>query len=102
MGNFNYYEFRQRLLKKLGKKQTGLNKPFKLSPGLAELVGLNTTTRTEIMKRLHAYVKLQDLLDPLDGRYFYPDEKMQPIFGSQRMRTFGMAKYLAKHLTPLE
>ena len=102
VGNFDYNQFRRKLQIQMKKKPTGLTMTMKLSPGLAEIVGLGQASRTEIMKRLHWYVKSQDLLDPIDRRYFYPDRKMQPIFGSNRMRTFTMAKFLKDHLTSLD
>jgi len=39
------------------------------------------------------------LQDPENKQYFVPDEKMIPIFGKEKVRAFGMAKFLKTHLT---
>ena len=83
-------------------KGSGLTKPLNLSPELAELVGAKKGEkmgRPEVVKRLWAHIKSNNLQDPENKQFFTPDEKMQPIFGEERIRAFGMAKYLKKHLT---
>ena len=83
-------------------KTNGLTKPLNLSPELAELMGAKKgekMARTEVVKRLWAHLKSNNLQDPEDKRYFTPDAKMQPIFGKERILAFGMAKYLKAHLT---
>ena len=101
MGKSEYDRFKQRLFDKRKNKLSGLCKRQLLSQDLSKLVGVTRGSRTEIMSRLHEYVRKNGLLDPKDKRFFFPDENMQPIFGSDRMRTFAMAKHLNKHLTPL-
>merc|ERR1712203_417278 len=36
---------------------------------------------------------------PREQQYFTPDAKMIPIFGKDKIRAFGMAKFLKTHLT---
>merc|ERR1712083_307923 len=53
----------------------------------------------EVVKRLWAHIKTNKLQDPENKQYFVPDTKMQPIFGKEKIRAFGMAKFLKTHLT---
>jgi chromatin remodeling complex protein RSC6 len=39
------------------------------------------------------------LQDPENKQFFKPDKKMQPVFGSDNVRAFGMAKFLKTHLS---
>ena len=51
------------------------------------------------MKRLWAYLKEKKLQDPANKQFFTPDKAMVPIFGKEKIKAFGMAKYLKEHLT---
>merc|ERR1711978_27469 len=84
------------------KKQNGLTKPMTLSSELAAIVGAKKDeklARSEIVKRLWAYLKEKQLQDPENKQYFTPDELMQPVFGTEKMRAFAMSKYLKDHLS---
>jgi len=48
---------------------------------------------------LWAYIKEHKLQDPENKQYFKPDKKMAKIFGEDKLRGFGMAKYLKDHLS---
>ena len=37
--------------------------------------------------------------DPENKQYFFPDKKMAKVMGEDRMRAFGMTKYLSAHLS---
>ena len=37
--------------------------------------------------------------DPDNKQYFIPDKKMAKVFGSDKMRGFGMAKHIGPHLS---
>jgi len=80
-------------------KGSGLTKPYKLSPELSDVVGKKEATRGECMKQLWAYIKEHKLQDPENKQYFKPDKKMAKIFGEDKLRGFGMAKYLKDHLS---
>ena len=44
------------------------------------------------------FIKANNLVDPQNKGYFTPDKKMDKVFGSSdRIRFFGMSKYLDKH-----
>merc|ERR1739846_144663 len=80
-------------------KGTGLTKPMKLSAELADIVGKKEASRAECIKQLWAYIKKQNLQDPENKQFFNPDKKMAKIFGNDRIRAFGMAKFLSAHLS---
>merc|ERR1712018_716171 len=73
--------------------------PKKLSAELADIVGKKQASRAELMKLLWAYIKKNNLQDPDNKQYFIPDKKMAKVFGSEKMRGFGMAKSIGPHLS---
>merc|ERR1712223_507414 len=80
-------------------KGGGLTKPMKLSEDLAAIVGKKEAGRAECIKELWAYLKKNNLQDPDNKQYFTPDKKMAKVFGTDRIRAFGMAKFLSEHLS---
>merc|ERR1712038_2014100 len=80
-------------------KGSGLTKPMKLSAELADIVGTKEASRAECIKQLWAYLKKNNLQDPANKQFFTPDKKMAKIFGTDRIRAFGMAKHLSAHLS---
>merc|ERR1712241_878937 len=80
-------------------KGAGLTKPMKLSADLADIVGKKEASRAECIKQLWAYIKKNNLQDPENKQFFNPDKKMAKVFGSDRIRAFGMAKFLSAPLS---
>merc|ERR1712010_57240 len=83
-------------------KGSGLTKPLKLSAALADIVGKKEASRAECIKQLWAYLKKHNLQDPENKQYFTPDKKMAKVFGTEKIRGFGMAKFLSDQLTPID
>merc|ERR1712179_12543 len=82
-------------------KGSGLMKPMALSPSLASIVGTRPEerlSRPQVVKKLWAYIKEHNLQDPENKQMFTPDKLMEPVFGKEKLRAFGMAKYLKNHL----
>ena len=52
--------------------------------------------------KIRASDKNLPVQDPANKQYFTPDAKMAPVFGTEKIRAFGMAKYLTGHLTPIK
>jgi upstream activation factor subunit UAF30 len=74
-------------------------KPMQPSAALGAVVGNNGMPRTEVTKKLWAYIKRNNLQDPKERRMIVADEKMKPIFGGKgRVSMFEMTKLVNKHL----
>jgi chromatin remodeling complex protein RSC6 len=78
----------------------GLAAPVTPSPELAEVVGKNDLPRSEVVSKMWAYIKKNDLQDAKDRRQINADEKLGKIFsGEKSVSMFEMNKHLSKHLT---
>merc|ERR1712036_19328 len=98
---YHFFRFIYTIYLKLIKmpKGAGLTKPMKLSADLADVVGKKEASRAECIKQLWAYMKKNNLQDPENKQFFNPDKKMAKVFGNDRIRAFGMAKFLSAHLS---
>merc|ERR1712212_869312 len=84
------------------KKLTGLQKPLDISTALAKIIGTKKgeqVSRPQVVKKLWAYLKEKDLQDKENRQWFTPDKTMEPVFGKERQKCFGMSKHLKEHLT---
>ena len=84
------------------KKLTGLQAPLDISAALAKIIGTDKgeqVSRPQVVKKLWAYLKANNLQDPENKQWFTPDKTMQPIFGKEKIKCFSMSKYLKEHLT---
>ena len=93
--------------KKATKKKAGKRKPNAafmkaLTPStkLAEVVGTKALPRTEVVKKLWAYIKKHGLQDSKNRRMINADETLKPIFGGKKqVSMFEMTKHVSKHLS---
>jgi chromatin remodeling complex protein RSC6 len=69
------------------------------SAQLATVVGSNPMPRTEITKKLWAYIKRKGLQDPKQRRMINADENLRPIFKKDQVSMFDMTKLVNKHLS---
>ena len=76
-------------------------KPMKVSADLAGIIGKKEASRAECTKLIWAHLKKNNLQDPENKQYFTPDKKLAKVFGTDRVRAFGMQKFLSAHLSPL-
>ncbi|WP_316356229.1 SWIB/MDM2 domain-containing protein [Candidatus Neptunichlamydia sp. REUL1] len=75
-------------------------KPMKISAELAEVVGKGPMPRTEVTKKLWAYIKKHKRQDPDNMRNIVPDEKLSNVFGGKKaINMFDMTKKVNKHLS---
>ena len=75
-------------------------KPMKISAELAEVVGKGPMPRTEVTKKLLAYIKKHKRQDPDNMRNIVPDEKLSKVFGGKKaINMFDMTKKVNKHLS---
>ncbi|KAJ1701651.1 hypothetical protein LUZ63_001430 [Rhynchospora breviuscula] len=80
----------------------GFTKLCSLSPDLQNFVGETTLARTEVVKRIWAYIKENDLQDPKNRKKIICDEKLKKLFNVNAIDMFQMNKALTKHIWPLE
>src|SRR6266498_2355432 len=59
-------------------------------------------SRLEVVKRLWAYIKENELQDPSDKRFIVCDERLMTIFKQDRIHSFTMNKFLTDHLKKKE
>jgi upstream activation factor subunit UAF30 len=75
-------------------------KPMQPSGSLSAVVGSNPLPRTEITKRLWAYIKRKGLQDSKNRRMINADDSLRPVFGGKRqVSMFEMTKLVNKHLS---
>jgi chromatin remodeling complex protein RSC6 len=73
-------------------------KPLTPSANLAAVVGAAPLPRTEVVKKLWAYIKKNNLQDSKNRRNINADDKLKPIFGKAQVSMFEMTKLVSKHL----
>ena len=67
---------------------------------LAEVVGSNGLPRTEVTKKLWAYIKRKGLQDSVNRRMINADDKLRPIFnGRSQVSMFEMTKLVNDHMS---
>ena len=86
--------------KAAGKAKTtsAFMKPMQPSEHLAKIVGSEPLPRSEITKKVWAHIKKNKLQDPNNKREIVADDKLRPVFGSQKLDMFQMTKAINKHL----
>ncbi len=74
-------------------------KPMQPSATLSEVVGSKAMPRTEVTKKLWAYIKKNKLQDKNKRTMINADEKLRAVFGGRRqVSMFEMTKLVSKHL----
>ena len=70
------------------------------SAALAAVVGSSPLPRTEVVKKMWAYIKANGLQDKVNKRMINANDKLKAVFGgNSQVSMFDMAKHLAKHLS---
>jgi chromatin remodeling complex protein RSC6 len=72
--------------------------PLNVSDALAKIVGKGPLPRTEVTKKLWAYIKKKGLQDPKKKRVIVPDADLAAVIGSKPIDMFEMTKAVNKHL----
>lgn len=74
--------------------------PLRVSDELAAVVGRGPMPRTEVTKKLWAYIKAHKCQDAKNKRNINPDEKLAKVFGGKKsVNMFEMTKLVSKHLS---
>ena len=75
-------------------------KPMTPSAALAAVVGAKPIPRTEVTKKIWAYIKKNDLQDSKNRRNINADDKLKPVFGGKKqVSMFEMTKLVNNHLS---
>ena len=70
------------------------------SKDLAEVVGNKPIARTEVVKKLWAYIRKNNLQDAKERRMINADDKLRVVFGGKKqVSMFEMTKLVNKHLS---
>ena len=87
--------------KKSGRKPSAaFMKPMTPSAQLAAVVGAKPIPRTEVTKKLWAYIKRNGLQDKKNKRMIHADETLKPVFGGKAtVNMFEMTKLVSRHLS---
>jgi chromatin remodeling complex protein RSC6 len=93
---------RKKKAKRSGAKRTpnaAFMKPMTPSAQLSTVVGSSPLPRTEVTKKLWAYIKRKGLQDSKNRRNINADENLKPVFGGKgQVSMFEMTKLVNKHL----
>jgi chromatin remodeling complex protein RSC6 len=81
------------------KPNAAFMKPVQPDAKLAEVVGNKAMPRTELTKKLWAYIKKNGLQDKKNKRNINADEALQAVFnGKKTVSMFEMTKLVSKHV----
>ena len=75
-------------------------RPMNVSNELAAVVGKGPMPRSEVVKKLWAYIKKNGLQDKVNKRNINADENLKKVFaGKATVSMFEMTKLVSKHLS---
>jgi len=82
-------------------KKSKFMQPMQVSEELAAIVGRGPMPRTEVTKKLWAYIKAHKRQDPSNKRNIIADDKLEKVFGKNKktVNMFEMTKLVSKHLS---
>ena len=82
------------------KANSAFMKPLKLTADLEAVVGKGPMPRSEVVKKLWAYIKKNGLQDSKNKRNINADAKLKAVFsGKGTVNMFEMTKLVSKHLS---
>ena len=81
------------------KPNAAFMKPMTPTAALAAVIGGNPMPRTEVTKKIWAYIKKNKLQDSKNRRNINADDKLKDVFGGKKqVSMFEMTKLVSKHL----
>jgi upstream activation factor subunit UAF30 len=85
--------------KKKRKPNAAFMKPVQPDDSLGAVVGTKAIPRTEVTKKLWAYIKKNGLQDKKKKTMINADDKLKPVFGGKKTVTmFEMTKLVSRHV----
>ena len=87
--------------KKSGRKpNAAFMKPMSTTSTLQAVIGSGAMPRTQVTKKLWAYIKKNGLQDSKNRRMINADDKLKAVFGGKsQVSMFDMTKLVSKHLS---
>ena len=83
----------------MAKKKAKAGKKRKPNVALGAVIGNSAMPRTEVTKKIWAYIKRNGLQDKKNRRNINADDKLKPVFGGKgQVSMFEMTKLVNKHL----
>ena len=84
----------------MAKPNSAFMKPLRVSQDLAAVVGDGPMPRSEVVKKLWAYIKKNGLQDKENKRNINADANLEKVFGGKKtVNMFEMTKLVSKHLS---
>ena len=81
------------------KPNAAFMRPVTPSAALSEVIGSKPVPRTEVTKKLWAYIKKNGLQDQKNRRMIKADDTLKAVFGGKTtVNMFEMTKLVNKHL----
>ena len=81
------------------KPNAAFMKPVTPDAALSEVVGSKPLPRTELTKKLWAYIKKNGLQDKKNKRMIKSDDTLKAVFGGKaQVNMFEMTKLVSKHV----
>jgi chromatin remodeling complex protein RSC6 len=81
------------------KPNAAFMKPVQPDAALAEVVGDKAIPRTEVTKKLWAYIRKKGLQDAKNRRMINADDNLKAVFGGKKqVSMFEMTKLVSKHV----
>ena len=81
------------------KPNAAFMKPMTPSAALGSVIGASAMPRTEVTKKIWAYIKKNGLQDAVNRRMINADEKLKKVFGGKKkVSMFEMTKLVSKHM----
>ncbi len=88
------------MAKKSASANSKFMQPMNISEDLAVVVGKGPMPRTEVTKKIWAYIKKHKNQDPQNLRNIIPDENLAKVFGTKKpVNMFQMTKLINNHLS---
>ncbi len=84
----------------MAKANSAFMKPLAVSSELEAVIGQGPLPRSEVVKKLWAYIKKNNLQDEKNKRNINADENLKAVFGGKSVvNMFEMTKLVSKHLS---
>ena len=77
----------------------GLARPVTPSAELAAITGAAPLPRSEVVSKVWAHIRNNNLQNPANKREILADDKLKKVFGVDKCTMFEMNKHLSRHLS---